>query len=216
MPVTHFTADTHFGHASIIRFSKRPFADVNEMDERLIKNWNEVVKPNDDVYHLGDFNFRSTLSTGYYISRLNGRIHLIEGNHDDQYALKEWKAFQKARLTVKLALGGRPMFESVQAVKYLKLYGESITLYHYAQRVWRNSHHGAWHLFGHSHNSLPSYHRSMDVGVDAQHYTPISFEQVREWMKDKDVTLHHPELVTDPWEKDPVLHDMMGTAEAES
>ena len=54
-----------------------------------------------------------------------------------------------------------------------------IVLCHYAFRVWRNAHHGSWHLYGHSHGSLPSAGRSMDVGVDCHDFSPISYEQVK-------------------------------------
>lgn len=181
---TWFTADTHFGHAKIILHSKRPFADVNEMDAALIDNWNAVVAPNDEVWHLGDFAYRNKERTvGWYLERLHGRVHIVWGNHD-----KENKR-----------MGG--LFASQQEVKYLRLNDEKITLYHYAQRVWRNSHHGAWHLFGHSHGCLPPLHRSMDVGVDAHNFTPVSFDTIAAYMKTQDVTLHHPELVSDPWDK---------------
>lgn len=178
---TWFTADTHFGHMRIIQLSKRPFASVEEMDEALIANWNALVKPGDDVWHLGDFNFRGPTLTPDYVKRLNGRIHLIRGNHDDGYAAKH-----------------RECFASFQDVKYLRLYGEKLYLSHYAHRVWRNSHHGAWHLYGHSHGCLPNYYRSMDVGVDACGYHPISFEAIGRYMLKQDPVHHHPEMVTDP------------------
>jgi len=172
---TWFTADTHFGHAKIIDHSRRPFVGVDEMDAALIHNWNAVVRPNDDVWHLGDFNFRGTHETAYYAKQLQGRIHLVWGNHDDGYARK-----------------AASLFASVQDVKYLRLYGEKIYLSHYAHRVWRSSNHGSWHLFGHSHNCLPSYRRSMDVGVDAQRYAPVSFEAIGAYMLTQDSTDHHP------------------------
>ncbi|WP_258934193.1 hypothetical protein [Nesterenkonia pannonica] len=50
---TFFTSDHHFGHANIIRYCDRPFADVAEMDEAMIDRWNETVSPDDEVWVLG-------------------------------------------------------------------------------------------------------------------------------------------------------------------
>ncbi len=77
-------ADTHFGHANIIKYCNRPFNDVVSMDEKLIKNWNSVVKPNDIVYHLGDFAFKNYQNSNItnLVNKLNGKIYLIRGNHD--------------------------------------------------------------------------------------------------------------------------------------
>ena len=54
MPKVFFTADTHFGHANVIRFDDRPFGSVDEMDEELIRRWNSKVGTEDFVYVLGD------------------------------------------------------------------------------------------------------------------------------------------------------------------
>ena len=54
-----FTSDTHFNHKAIISYCSRPFESVEEMNDRLIDNWNQVVKPSDTVYHLGDFDISS-------------------------------------------------------------------------------------------------------------------------------------------------------------
>ncbi len=170
-----FTADTHWGHSKIIEHSHRPFASVEEMDAILIQNWNKVVGDHDEVYHLGDFNFRSNFTTVDYINQLNGHIHIIWGNHDDKFAKK---------FTY--------LFASCHEALYLRLYDAKITLYHYPQRTWRFSQHGGWHLFGHCHGSLPNLGRSMDVGVDCWNYTPVAFEVIREYMVKQDVTLHHP------------------------
>jgi calcineurin-like phosphoesterase family protein len=87
MPAVFLTSDTHFGHAGVCRFTEadgvtkiRPWTDPEEMDEEMVKRWNETVRPNDKVYHLGDVVInRKHLKT---IGRLNGDKVLIRGNHD--------------------------------------------------------------------------------------------------------------------------------------
>lgn len=88
MPATFLVSDTHFGHAGVCRFTHpdnpaeklRPWDDPDEMDEALIQRWNDVVRPSDKVYHLGDVVInRRALKT---LSRLNGDKVLIRGNHD--------------------------------------------------------------------------------------------------------------------------------------
>ena len=77
----YFTSDTHFGHANIIKFCNRPFKNVEEMNQKLIENWNSVVGPNDLVFHLGDFAFGGQPLWRYIREQLNGNIILIKGNH---------------------------------------------------------------------------------------------------------------------------------------
>ncbi len=87
MPATFLTSDTHFGHHGVCRFMRsddvtklRPWDDPDEMDEAMIERWNERVRPNDKVYHLGDVVInRRSLAT---LARLNGDKILIRGNHD--------------------------------------------------------------------------------------------------------------------------------------
>ena len=87
MPSVFLVSDTHFGHAGVCRFTRndgftklRPWDDPAEMDEAMVKAWNERVKPTDKVYHLGDAVInRKALAT---LRRLNGDKVLIRGNHD--------------------------------------------------------------------------------------------------------------------------------------
>jgi calcineurin-like phosphoesterase family protein len=87
MPSVFLTSDTHFGHAGVCRFTEsdgvtkiRPWTDPAEMDEAMVKMWNETVRPNDKVYHLGDVVInRKSMKT---LARLNGDKVLIRGNHD--------------------------------------------------------------------------------------------------------------------------------------
>jgi len=78
----YFTADTHLGHKNVIEYSTRPFINAEEMDEVLIKNWNSLVQPCDEVYHLGDFSFHKPAKTAALLNKLNGQKYLIQGNHD--------------------------------------------------------------------------------------------------------------------------------------
>jgi hypothetical protein len=76
-----FTSDQHYGHAAVIRYASRPFADVAEMNEALVARFNDRVSPEDETFHLGDFSLDDRLVRDY-LPRLNGRHHLIAGNHD--------------------------------------------------------------------------------------------------------------------------------------
>lgn len=77
------TSDTHFNHNNIIRYCNRPFASVEEMNEKLIANWNSVVGKDDRVIHLGDFAFGGKTKVEPIVKRLNGQIDLVLGNHDN-------------------------------------------------------------------------------------------------------------------------------------
>ena len=173
---TFFTADTHFGHANIIKYTNRPFKDSVEMDETIIKNWNEKVGKDDLIYHLGDFCFGSrdkqiaNLVFGSLIRRLNGLIVFIKGNHD------------------RIGWANRERFYAhSDSYREVEVNGQAITLCHYALRVWNKSHYGAWHLYGHSHGSLPDdpHSLSLDCGVDCHNFTPLSFDEVKALMAKK-------------------------------
>jgi len=87
MPAIFLVSDTHFGHQGVCHFMRadgvtklRPWDTAEGMDEEMIKRWNERVRPNDKVYHLGDVVInRKALGT---LARLNGDKVLIRGNHD--------------------------------------------------------------------------------------------------------------------------------------
>lgn len=161
----YLTADQHFGHANIIHHSQRPFINQNEMDTVLAEAWNEVVQPDDTVYHLGDFCLGNEIMAANYFSRLNGRVKAIPGSHDIRW-------FEKAEL---LTASGYPVeylppFFTFDEDEY------KITLCHYSMRTWPGSHYGGVHFFGHSHGRLKPHGRSMDVGVDAVGWKPIELK----------------------------------------
>ncbi len=181
----HFTSDTHWGHKNIIKYSNRPFSSVEEMDETLINNWNAVVKPNDIVWHLGDFAFCDYKSFTQILRRLNGTKNVILGNHD-KIIINNWDNLIDSKL-----------LNSIQYYKELKADGQMIVLLHYGMRVWNKSHHGSIHLYGHSHGSLPPHGKSVDVGVDSKEitseYRPVSLDEVIKYMSKRqgEVVDHH-------------------------
>lgn len=163
MPQTYFTADTHFGHTNVIRFCNRPFADAEEMDAAMIANWNAVVGPKDDVFHLGDFAVRcDPKKMANIFRRLNGRKHLIIGNHD-------------SGATIAL-----PWSSQAAHYREISVEGQRVILFHYGQRVWNGMRYGALQFFGHSHGRLPGCRASLDVGVDSWGYTPVTLAAIRE------------------------------------
>lgn len=185
-----FTSDTHFNHSRIIQYCDRPFADVNDMNEQLIANWNNVVSPDDVVYHLGDFAFGNEKSVNAIMQRLNFKhMHFIKGNHDKPFM--EW--WTKARFN------NDCVAQKVDVNHYIletHINKQKFVLCHYAMRVWDQSHRGALHLYGHSHGTLPDdpNSKSFDVGVDCHNYHPISLEQVLKIMDKKKVETNFENL----------------------
>lgn len=168
-----WTSDTHYGHDRVRDYSHRPFSSLEEMHETLINNWNHVVSPRDQIYHLGDFVFDKAGGdlTATILKRLNGHKHLIRGNHDQR---NKWLTHPN-RIT-----GG---FETIRDYAEIKHEGYKITLCHYAFAVWSSSHFGAINLHGHSHGSRQGNSQQLDVGVDCWDYTPCSWEQILERLK---------------------------------
>ena len=77
-----YTSDLHLGNTNILKYEKRPWKTVEEMNAALIDKWNFRVAKDDDVYMLGDFSFKGVSVTAEFLEQLNGHIHLIRGNHD--------------------------------------------------------------------------------------------------------------------------------------
>lgn len=171
-----FTADHHFGHEGIIRMCGRPFASVREMDDTLVANWNAVVRPADEVWHLGDFAHRIEPKRMRAIfSRLNGSKHLVIGNHD-------------ASETLALP------WASQRQIAELRVEDVRVVLCHYAMRVWPGQHRGTIHLFGHSHGRLSGTSVSIDVGVDRWNFMPVDLVQLTAALKELP-TPDSPELL---------------------
>jgi len=174
-----FTSDTHFSHKNIISFCKRPFKDIIEMNIGIIEQWNSQVSEIDEVYHLGDFSFARDDITLEILSLLNGKIHLILGNHD--------KSITKNPELMS-------MFESVESYKEIYIENKLTVLFHYPIEEWNRAHHGAFHLHGHQHNSpstILGTGRCMDVGVDGNLGRLWTEREIAEILDKRPFTPHH-------------------------
>jgi calcineurin-like phosphoesterase family protein len=162
-----FTADEHYGHTNIIKYCNRPFSNVDEMDDSIIKNHNSVVDFTDTVYHVGDFTLRDSREAENYIRRLNGNHIFIDGSHD------KW-------------LDRHPRNRGYMIE--IKHNGQLIIACHYAMRRWPRSHYGSWQVYGHTHGRLAPEGLQWDVGIDNNKFFPISFDNLKsifdKWIKD--------------------------------
>jgi len=168
-----FTADQHFNHERIINYCHRPFIDIVEMNETLINKWNNKVTPKDSVYVLGDFYFKDLPSYRYYDirNRLNGKIFLITGDHDDY-------------------IGSPSSYQLETKTPYLFL-NNQIALFHWCIRNWQRSHFNSWHLYGHSHGKLFPIGKSWDVGVDNNNFEPLSYREIETIMNNRPDNPNH-------------------------
>lgn len=157
----YFTSDTHFAHINMLKYDNRPFHDIGEHDQELIRRWNLLVDPRDTVYHLGDVTW-SPRNIEYLLERLNGKKHLIWGNHDSN--------------RVRRAKG----WAHSSSYEEISVNGQKLCLFHYPMSVWNCSHHGSWHLHGHCHGRLapdPTKKR-LDMGTMCWAYSPVSFDEI--------------------------------------
>ena len=187
-----FTSDLHFGHEAIIKYCGRPFKDVNEMNRKLVENWNEVVPKDGIVFDLGDFALGGSSVWIDNVIKLNcNEHHLILGNHD----LKNFRTNYEE------------LFTSVSMQQVILIDGITIYLNHYPFLCFGGSYltnHSVWNLFGHVHSTPTKYGfehidnpevkgilgkdderirhffpTQYDVGVDLNGFKPVSFREVQ-------------------------------------
>lgn len=186
----YFTSDAHLSHANVIKYDKRPFINIREMDETIIDNWNAKVKETDTVFYLGDFSFdRDIERTREMAKELNGTIHFILGNHDDERLIRKLGVFETVSDYVNLSVK-----DDTTPRKY-----QDIMMFHYPILSWDKGHHGAWHLHGHCHGSLFKsseydwyYKRKvLDIGTNMHNYEPLSYKELKLIMDKKEISQHH-------------------------
>ena len=166
-----FISDTHFFHDKLS--VERGFKSTDEMNALIFDNWNRVVKKDDVVYHLGDVGWKTQLKqheTLNLLRQLNGTKILVKGNHDSP------------------AVVNMPVWKRVNEYKEFLDHSLCITLFHFPLASWNRKAYGSYNFHGHMHGTYVPLPRQLDVGVDANNFTPISLEDAL--LKAKDTGVH--------------------------
>ena len=147
------TSDLHFNHKSILKFcaNTRPFADLDDMKQKLVDEINTLCDPLDTLCHLGDLYFgKSQEELRELLSQIKCRLRFIRGNHDHSNHVKVMKEFGL-----------------VDDYLEYKHNGTFIVMSHYPMTFWNKAHYGSIMLHGHTHGTHQATGRSIDVGYDA-------------------------------------------------
>lgn len=133
-------SDEHYFHNKIIEYENRPFKDVHEMNETLIKNYNRLVSNDDIVIHLGDFCFGGKKLVEPIAERLKGNKYLIMGNHDRKRTVTWFKkmgfikVFKNPIYLKNIILSHEPVnFDELEYVDKLNFHGHIHNNIHYKQ-----------------------------------------------------------------------------------
>ena len=161
-----YTADLHFHYKPFL--PGRPFASVEEMDEAMIRLWNETVTDGDTVYVVGDVGYNGGYVPGDALGRLRGRKHLIRGNHDTGFENAP-KLFD--------------YFETVTDFNEIDDGETHILLCHYPILYRKRGYmiHGHLHQArGPEYDILRQMPRMLNAGVDVNFYRPVTLAQLVE------------------------------------
>lgn len=132
-----YISDLHFDHDNIIAYDNRPYFNVEEMNNDLIKGWNSVVGKKDNGFIMGDISWANKTKTMEYLNKLNGNKFLIRGNHDENFKCCE----------------NDNGFIWIKDYAEIKDEGRNIVLSHYPIPIYKNLYRGWYHLYGHTHST---------------------------------------------------------------
>lgn len=193
MGETWFISDLHLGHAKIVELASRPFASVEEMNAALIRNWQEVVAPEDDVWCLGDMVMGQLAENLPLLAQLPGKKHLVLGNHDRPSKLYHHKSEEKR---MEWVCKYEQYFVSMQEEACLEIAGTEILLSHlpyndpefvdhsyedrYSEYMPKDQ--GLWLVHGHVHEAWKVKNRQINVGVDVWDFRPVPLSSIMQIM----------------------------------
>lgn len=154
-------ADNHFYHTEIIGYEGRPFKDIIEMNETMIRNWNEIVHKHDKVFVLGDFALRATKEqVAEILRRLNGIKILIKGSHDN-HSSKWWRD-----------VGFHEVSEYPILVDGFYLFSH--------EPCYLNDKMPYVNIHGHMHSRTINDPQCINMSVELHGYKPVNFEIIKE------------------------------------
>lgn len=189
-----FTSDSHFGHEKIIVHCKRPFSSAEEMDEEMIRRFNERVAPDDTVYHLGDFAMKEATAAAY-ASRLHGKKVLVSGNHDGSF-IKHQKSARSVRRYVEMGFAEVHRHTTVVTLpalgpvmlSHLPIAGDSRDEHdRYPEFRPKALAPGCKYLFhGHVHERWKRQGCMLNVGVDVWDFRPVSVQELQAYLERSD------------------------------
>lgn len=175
-----FSSDLHFGHNKDFMYEPRGFHSIKEHDEIIIKNWNEIVKPEDKVYILGDLMLNDTDAGIEKVNQLNGRKVIILGNHDTPIRIERYREELNDIIDIMYAY----QFKYNKHYLYLSHY-PTITANYDDDKPWAKH---LINLFGHTHQKEKFYNNNpymYNVGLDANDNKPVSIDEILERIKEK-------------------------------
>lgn len=182
----YFTSDAHYFHKKVISYCNRPFSSVEEMNEKLIENWNKTVRKNDIVYILGDFAFCGIDKMKEIVTKLNGEKRFVKGNHDPSLKKLLEVGFTQVYENEKVKLNNHhevlmshfPFYPSITQRIKNKLKGIGTDSRYLHKRIVDDG--KSILLHGHVHTSWKTNGRMINVGVDVWDYKPVSEKQIYE------------------------------------
>lgn len=198
-----FVSDIHFGHRNIITYCNRPYKDIEEMHEAIIKIWNNTVKEGDTVYVIGDFSLNPRWSKTI-TPLLNGDKILIVGNHNkpfkhivksnEVYSIEHTNREHNKVCEQYLQDGWKLLSKELQVTLRD---GTNVLLSHfpYAPKESENfdrrflelrpKDEGMFLLCGHLHGKFIKNNNSIDVGIDAHNMKMLSEDDIINYIKDE-------------------------------
>lgn len=170
--MTFVTSDLHINHDREFLWGPRGFKSVQEMNAKEVENWNKLVKPQDDVYVLGDLALGTDIDLiRDTVNSLNGRIHLIRGNHDTDAKIRLYETMPEKIVEITWAT----QIKCGKRVFHLCHYPT------YTAQLDGDPERAVISLYGHLHVKDKFYEDRpymYNVGMDAHDNTPVALEDV--------------------------------------